>query len=773
MKKILLFLLLIGWVNVFGSHIVGGEFELLHISGTTYRLNMILYFDVINGNPGAFDNNVNVEFYRKRDNFHMMTVLLSGPTRSRVSYTQPSCSNGELITDRIFYTTDITLGPDQYNDPDGYYISWQRCCRNYTIDNIFSENPSFGTAAGQTFYMEFPPVVKNGQPFYDSTPHLFPPLNDYACPYRPYYVNFAGTDDDNDSIVYSLVTPLNTTSPIALPAPSPGPYPNVTWRPGFDLEHITGGAPDMSITPDGFLTVTPKNQGLYVFAVKVEEYRDKVKIGETRRDFQMLVLDQCAHDDPPVITGKKLNDGSFSYLNNMSIDFSDTVSNGSRCIQVKVTDPQSLDPADNFSENITIKAIALGFKSDSISKILPAQVSATLTNGSERIFTICFPQCPYKNGPYQVGIVAFDDACSLPMTDTLRITVNVQPPPNTFAYFLPPKSTSIQLNEGQKATWPFTAKDDDGDKILLSVVPDKFELNKAGMIYHSNLQPGLATGSIDWNAFCKFYDFAKQTDFTVRVLADDLDKCKIVHYDTALVNFKVVLPASKPVLTIYNEDKSKDLTNTSFQTNLGHITLDLVGEDHLAFSTDSLTLSLLGASGTIQPLNYSFPGARGFNNSVESVFKWDTDCSIFKEGVYDNHYTFQFVFANNHCLTPKTDTAFVKIEIKDVDSSDQNFLPPNVITANGDNCNDYFAIDGFDGTPDCNGTGRVIPFSAPLDNCVNRFEQVRIYNRWGKQVFESTDRKFRWYALSESPGVYYYFIKYTRAEYKSSLTVIH
>lgn len=60
------------------SHIVGGEFELLHISGNTYQLNMILYFDKINGSPGAKDQpGVNVSIFRKADNNLMGNVFLS------------------------------------------------------------------------------------------------------------------------------------------------------------------------------------------------------------------------------------------------------------------------------------------------------------------------------------------------------------------------------------------------------------------------------------------------------------------------------------------------------------------------------------------------------------------------------------------------------------------------------------------------------------------------------------------------------------------------
>ena len=65
--------------------------------------------------------------------------------------------------------------------------------------------------------------------------------------------------------------------------------------------------PDLKISPDGFLTATPSQQGLYVFAVKCDEYRNGEKIGEVRRDFQMLVVDVCPRAEAPQILGKKLS----------------------------------------------------------------------------------------------------------------------------------------------------------------------------------------------------------------------------------------------------------------------------------------------------------------------------------------------------------------------------------------------------------------------------------------------------------------------------------
>jgi hypothetical protein len=622
--------------------------------------------------------------------------------------------------------------------------------------------------------MEFPPVIKNGQQFINSSPHLFPPLSDYGCPGRPYYVNFAGVDDDNDSIVYSLTTPLNTKQPDALPAASPAPYPLVQWRPGYSLSNIIGGSPDLRISPDGLLTCTPINRGLFVFAVKAEEFRDGQKIGETRRDFQLLVVNGCQPDQPPLIVGKKLTDASFTYVNNMSVSFAGTVADADRCVVVQVSDPDSNDPAQNFTENVSIRAVALNFKKSNLGNIiLPSVISSTLKNGSTTEFRICFPQCPFINAPYQIGIIAMDDACSLPMTDTLKIVVNTQPPPNSNAYFLPPKITTAQLYEGSSGSWPFTAKDDDGDPLVLSVITDGFVLNDVGMSYSvRNQTAGSANGAIGWSAECKKYEFATKTDFTVKVLVDDEDKCNIVHYDTAIFHLKVILPKINPLLKIYNENRSLELTDKDIEVSLGHVGFDLLGTDSNADIVDTLNLSLKSATGTIPPTDYTFANATGLH-IVESKFSWDPSCSIFKDGSYDNQYKFQFIVINNHCKTPKFDTAFVKVRIKDILSIDTAFLPANVITTFPDHCNDFFAIDdGYEGEPDCPSSTRRLPL-APLDNCSNQFENVKIYDRWGKLVFQNNDRKFRWYAQNEAAGVYYYLIKFTKKEYKGALNVLH
>lgn len=897
MKKLAALLFCLMAVPVLASHIVGGEFELVHVSGTRYRLNLILYFDKINGSPQAKDASATVRIYRKRDNVAMGNIVLTLSDESNVGYTQPECSHGELITSKLIYTSLITLSESQFNDAEGYYVVWERCCRNYGITNIFSESPDRPGAvyAGQTFYLEFPPVVKSGAPFINSSPRLFPPLNDYACPNHPYFVDFAGIDDDGDSLVYSLVNPLNTHAADAFPVTRPRPYPEVRWRSGFSLERVMKGVPDLKISHDGLLTVTPKLQGLFVFAVKVDQYRNGEKIGESRRDFQMLVVDNCPHADPPKITGKKLADPIFAYSENMTVSFANTVADEDRCINIRITDPDAGKLEDNFTEKITLKVIGMNFnlktKSKTLGEITTSATSGTITKDGALDLSVCFPACPYLNGaPYQVGIIAFDDACSLPLSDTLKVTVNIQPPPNTAPYFTTPVLTAQTLHEGAQGEWPFEIRDDDQDPILVSLVTNGFILANAGMKFTIlSQQDGLVKGKLSWDAYCSVYDFTRRTNFEVKLLAEDMDHCAISDPVTSLYKLSVRLPGNadpliytdlggaharnvldverrindnlsfnvfgsdvmdrdylvldlldkasysklslsfpkatgntsvqssflwnikcdgldlakqdlytfrfvvvdnanlcrlykadtldvqvkilppnnaKPSLTLKNLNPELTLTDHQLDMTLGQqVVLGLQGYDaDLLPQKDALSLDLIEANGNVKPEGYTFAALKG-QSPMSTTFAWNPGCDIFQDGVYENEYTFTFRLADNNCYSVKADTVAITVRVKDVNGSDEKFTPVNFFSPNGDGVNDYYSMEIADA--DTGKTKNILP----LDNCTGSFEAIRVYNRWGKEVFKSTDRNFKWYANGEAAGVYYYAIVYTNREYKGALTI--
>jgi hypothetical protein len=569
------------------------------------------------------------------------------------------------------------------------------------------------------------------------------------------------------------------------------------------------------------------------------------------------------------------------------------VADADRCIQLRVSDLDSTKPDQNFTENVGIRVVGLNFKSATLKQVLPAITTAVLINGRTVDFKVCFPQCPFINGPYQIGIIAYDDACSLPLTDTLRVTVNTEPPVNTKPYFTSPKLTEGQFMEGdQPAPWVFRAKDDDLDDLIVSVITDGFVLKDYGMTVDFTQQKGLVEGQLKWDPRCNIFDFTKKTSFEVKILVEDKDQCNLTNPDTAVYKLSIKLPGNasptidtdltsatrerkvqvqrkifeslnfkvtgqdvvdndflvlsmkgvgftaadfgasfnqvtgnglvssnfswniacakfdlkkkdtytfqfvvldnankcrfykadtvdvevklsppdneKPQLTALNSVQ-KVISNQNVEFSLGQpIEFMLLGTDtDLAPAKDNLTLSLLKATGSVEPSGYTFKNIAG-KSPVQSQFSWQPDCSIFKNQVYENNYIFQFRLVDDKCLNAKGDTIKLNLKIKDVDGGDKNFYMPNVFTPNGDNHNDYFAMEGIEG-----GEGNTFDetVSLPKDNCINHFEFVKIFNRWGDLVFESTDRKFRWYAPNQAAGVYYYRVKYSNKEYKSPLSV--
>lgn len=908
MKRLLLpALLLLLSVPVMATHIVGGEFEFVFKGVTTtgyhrYNLGMILYFDKRNGNPGALDFEVIVRVFRKRDNAVVVNgIRLSLLETTAVQYKRPECaSSGSVVTDRLFYSysiggtpTEYLFDPQDFTDPEGYYISWERCCRNYTVTNIYSEDPNTGSTryAGQTFYLEFPPMIRNGEPFFNSAPRLFKPLSDYACRGRRYTVDFKGVDPDGDSLVYSMVVPLNTLSGDALPPidqlPRRGPYPPVTYRPGYSANNVMNGAPDLSISKDGLLSVVPRTAGLFVFAVKCEEFRNGEKIGEIRRDFQLLVLTNCPAATPPVVEGKPRSSGTF-VTNQLQVSFTTNTPDDQRCIDIRVSDPD----ATTQDESIEIIAVAVNFEEDDLNdEILPPNPSAVLRNGNSVQFSVCFPQCPYKLNTYLIDIVALNESCGGALMDTIRVEVTVDIPPNQEPVWNPDAVAATVTEGGAPYKVTFTGTDPDNDD--LTIVPPAFatQFPTYGLAWQTTEDvPGRIVSELTWNTECDLYDFSIKRDFLFKFILDDNDLCDVTPNDTLVFDLKRRIPdfhdpvieyepntnLEKITLTrkLYSsvdfntlisdlDDDKLEVTgvgkgfdlaqygaqypnatltgNTSEPTTkpfswwLDCNKIDLNAKDRFEFylivtdkenacgyyladtlavtlnvlppdnvrpelfikgSTtmitekifigdalalpvlatdgdtnpqDNLTLELAAVNGTVPPEGYSFETATG-QSPVTSIFNWSPTCDIYKlvpNTDYKNEYKFTFKVTDDRCfidIKDRTDTLSFKLIVEDVDA-DSTFLPPNVITPNNDDKNEYFAMVAL------NDAGELVNI-LPVDNCAGKFVNISIMNRWGRVVFESEDRDFRWYAEGEPSGVYFYLLKYTNREFKGVVSVV-
>ena len=281
------------------THQVGGQLEMQAIGNVPgrYRIIVTQYFE--DGTPGIARqaSTGRLGIFRKSDNVLVRSFDVNETGRRQpVIYANEFCAQQRNLKFVVStYEATLQLEPATYADPQGYYISYQTRNRNAGLNNIRTPDQ-----VGFTFYLEFPALMQNGQPVSYSSPHFGPINGEYVCLGEPFSFAFGGTDADNDELRYSMVTPLdqkgtgNATSTV-----SAGPYPDVSWLAGFSATNAIPGNPTLSVGPrNGQLSVTATQMGLFVFAVKVEEYRNGVKIGEVRRDFQFLVI-ECPPQTTP------------------------------------------------------------------------------------------------------------------------------------------------------------------------------------------------------------------------------------------------------------------------------------------------------------------------------------------------------------------------------------------------------------------------------------------------------------------------------------------
>ena len=739
MAKRLLFTIAVvlgGFNATFGTHIVGGEFELIHLQNFQYRLNLVLYFDQVFGNPGAEDQTVSPYIFRTSDNAFMDSVVLNNTSSVFVPYTQPNCAIGDLVTRRILYTTVIELSPNTYDDPDGYYIAWERCCRNNFVSNI----NYFGqiNTVGQTFLLQFSPVVKNNQPFINSTPVLFPPLRDYACVGKPFYTEFGGTDLDGDSLAYSLADPLDSSTDQPFPRITTAPYRRIPWVEGISAENMVPGAPPLQVNKNGLITVTPDTKGLFVFALKVEEFRDGEKIGEVRRDFQMLVIDGCDFSTPPKVFASK--SGSKQMLT--SDDTLRFTYEEAKCLDLFVTDE---DP----NEVITFRAVPVNFEGQ-LADIFAFPAGITRDFQDTLKVEVCLPDCPPdESGLMVVDLLAMDDACAVPLIDTTRVTIVIEPPPNNKPKIEPQMVTHVVTEESELYELLISGTDLDGDELILDIIPLGFNLEDYGMSFSDLISnPGALSTKFTWDANCARFDFTDRNIFNLLVVIDDEDECLFSDPDTLELNLVFELPPNnKPEITFENA------VDNSISVDVNEpIILNILGFDA---DDDSIFIDLLNEEGFYLPDGVSFTPAAGIGN-ISTNFSWTPGCDNVLSNDGSGVFNFKFLVNDNNCLSSKADTIDLEIAVQEGTVVLDNVEPSNVFTPlNRDQYNPVYFVKDL-----------------PPGNCQDQFEGVTIYNRWGKLVFEDNKLDFQWDGTNVAPGVYYYLIKYTQSEIKGYVSVL-
>jgi hypothetical protein len=734
---LVLVLLLLGVQAARATHIVGGEMDLQYLRGNTYQLTLNLYFDAVNGSPGALDNDLTASIFDKASNRRMADVVLPLISNTFVSYTNPVCAVGSLSTKALVYRSTIELPPGTYNGAQGYYAAVERCCRNISISNIVAPNN-----AAQTFYLEFPAVVRNGQEFRDSTPRVFPPLADYACLGELFTYDFAGQDPDGDSLVYDMVTPLNGHSTPVEPKPTSAlsaPYNEITWGTGRGRASQIPGTPVLGIgARTGRLTVRPAATGLFVFGVRCQEFRRGVKIGETRRDFQLQVLTCPKNTAPSVLllpgtTGRTLYRPGRDTLR--------IVPGGPRCVRLRFTDP---DPNSQLS---------LSLRPVNYSGPLPTFTTATTGTvhvagqPDTLVASLCFSDCTNTRGKVAyMDILVADNGCSLPKRDTVHVAFIATLPPNAAPTITSTAGPTLPLHvrPGQSLAFDLVATDAEGDPILFTLAgssgfaPATLGAGLAPQAQSGQTRRARFTWPVDCRAVTDPAGQVRQLLFTAsstsacgeQQTSATLSIPVVVDYDNA----PPVLTSSLPPATV------APTAPPLIRLPLGQpYTASLTGRDADA---DVLTLSATGQGFDLASVGMRFTTTASPAGAAAGTFTWLPGCgaaSVVNGEAQILTVTFQLQEAT---CRPVPQTRTVRFQVIDPDTAD--FTPPNIILPTG-----------------ANAANRVFTMSSlPPDFCDARFAGIKIFSRWGRLVYESDDRNFHW-AGENAAGMYYYLLTFT------------
>ncbi|HTF82407.1 MAG TPA: hypothetical protein VL947_11805, partial [Cytophagales bacterium] len=445
--KHVLFILLLVLGRVTASHIVGGELSLQQVDkgGGTYEISLTFLFDDVNGNPNSEGAVYPIRSFRKSDHTPIQQFYLRRYRNTEIlKYSDSLCINGEVSTRIIRYRDTVTLSVDLYNVP--VYFATEVCCRNGRVSNI--ENSG---NAGYVFYAEFPALKDKGLRVNNSSPQFNKLRGDYACVGKETTLDFSAQDRDGDSLVYTLMTPLNGHASSvppnsALPDPvNPGPYMPVSWIAGSDSVNLPGAGYIRIHPATGLLTIRTSYSGFYICSVQCAEYRNGNKIGEVRRDYQIWV-DNCPSLSKPILTRGPGIDSLFT-----------------------IRDLQTAYAivARDSSQRLYINYQALNFnpvmiKTTNTSKFVVNRQDSLLSSFSWADCRLLDTAYTYK-----MRVVVSNQACPIPFRDTLMFNFKVSIPQNT-----PPITAVV----GPQERW-LTIGDNADSLYIRSVNTDSARIN--------------------------------------------------------------------------------------------------------------------------------------------------------------------------------------------------------------------------------------------------------------------------------------------------------
>jgi gliding motility-associated-like protein len=297
---------IVGW----STHILGGEMYYEHQGGTSYKITLKVYRDCETA-IFPYEDPAEINLFEINGNNYIQNSLFLtiSEIRDLNLVTSNSCDSvptGSCYRLVIYETIiDIPLSPE------GYILSYTRCCRTGAVSNLQGAN-STGTTVTTTIPGTNIITTPNSNPILGAEPEVF------LCVNTNFNFDLGATDVDGDSLVYLLADPINGTYDVNQ-AP---PFNSVNFSGGYSASNPLGGNSSVSINSQtGMLSLNPQILGMFQFGVQVLEYRDGVLIGSTIRDFFFKVM-ACPSVNYNAIIREQVNLNDFvSYCQGLEVNF--------------------------------------------------------------------------------------------------------------------------------------------------------------------------------------------------------------------------------------------------------------------------------------------------------------------------------------------------------------------------------------------------------------------------------------------------------------------
>lgn len=381
-------LLLMGWgYSAKASHYMGGELTYTCLGNHQYEIELSVYSDCSAIPPGS---NANVTLSAATCGVSNITVALLLQSTTDVTPVCPtantSCNGGSgtFGISRSIYKGVVTLPMGTNGYCDNWQVAYNSCCRNMYPTSIM--NPT-----AQSHYISA--HIDDSNNFCNTSPRF---LDDapvkYACFNDTIMTSFAATDADGDSLVYSLV-PVRGSGGAAL-----------TYVGGFSATAPFGGSAVLDAQSGALIVNATPQQQVNPIAVKVEEYRNGVKIGEVTREV-MYYLANCTNDVPR-ITAFNNNPATPVSANTFYVNFTVT-------------------GVDSLPLFFTIADADAGQTLSATWTGLPATAQTSMPMGQPFFY---WEPTLADVGLHTIQLTISDDNCPHPGTSTYVIQINVVAP---------------------------------------------------------------------------------------------------------------------------------------------------------------------------------------------------------------------------------------------------------------------------------------------------------------------------------------------------------